>query len=182
MKLAKHFPLGDHFINFHSFFSWLCRGRPCKGITVLDSKFKTRGFRIPGTGFRILIVSGLRIPRVLFRSPKPRILDSMGKNFLDSRFHEQKFPGFRGRILYNGAIGENWCWSLLRLNWLRRKPKLNSLCYNSADFRNLKHIKYGARRDSIRWRCLGAEKSSRYVERGNERKILPASTVCCSSW
>ena len=132
MKLAKHFPLGDHFINFHSFFSWLCRGRPCKGITVLDSKFKTRGFRIPGTGFRILIVSGLRIPRVVFRSPKPSILDSMGKNFLDSRFHEQKLPGFRGRILYNWAIGENRCLSLLRLNGLKRKPKLNRLCYNSA--------------------------------------------------
>ena len=28
---------------------------------------------------------------------------------------------------------------------------------------------------------LGAEKSSRYVERGSERKILTASTVCCSS-
>ena len=132
MILAKHFPLGDHFINFHSFFSWLHRSRPCKGITVLDSKFKTRGFRIPGTGFRILIVSGLQIPRVVFRSPKPRILDFMGKNFLDSRFHEQKLPGFRGRILYNGAIGENWCWSLLRLNGLKRKPKLNRLCYNSA--------------------------------------------------
>ena len=132
MKLAKHFPLGDHFNNFHSFFSWLYRSGPCKGITVLDSKFKTRGFRIPGTGFRILIVSGLRIPRVVFRSTKPSILDSMGKNFLDSRFHEQKLPGFRGRILYNWAIGENRCWSLLRLNGLKRKPKLNRLCYNSA--------------------------------------------------
>ena len=71
------------------------------------------------TGFRIPIVSGLRIPRVVFRSPKRRILDSMGKHFLDSRFHEQKLPGFRGRILYNGAIGENWFWSLLRLNGLR---------------------------------------------------------------
>ena len=131
MKLAKHFPLGDHFNNFHSFFSWLYRSGPCKGITVLDSKFETRGFRIPGTGFRILIVSGLRIPRVVFRSPKPRILDSMGKTVLDSRFHEQKLPGFRGRILYKGAIGENWCWSLLRLNGLRRKPILNRLCYNS---------------------------------------------------
>ena len=132
MKLAKHFPLGDHFINFHSFFSWLCRGRHRESKTVLDSKFHTSGFRIPGTGFRIPIVSGLQIPRVVFRSPKPRILDSMGKNFLDSRFHEQKLPAFRGRILYNGAIGEIWCWSLLRLNGLRRKPILNRLCYNGA--------------------------------------------------
>ena len=54
------------------------------------------------------------------------------KIFPYSRFHEQKLPGFRGRILYNGAIGENWCWSLLRLNGLKRKPKLNRLCYNSA--------------------------------------------------
>ena len=132
MKLAKHFPLRDHFINFHSFFSWLCRGRPCKGTTVLDSKFHTSGFRTPATGFRILIVSGLRIPRVVFRSPKPSILDSMGKNVLDSRFHEKKLPGVRGRILYNWAIGEKRCWSLLRLNGLKRKPKWNRLCYNSA--------------------------------------------------
>ena len=101
--------------------------------TVLYSEFQTRGFRTPATGFRTpAIVSGLRIPRVVFRSTKPSILDSMGKHFLDSRFHEQKLPGFRDRILYNGAIGENWCWSLLRLHGLRRKPKLNRLCYNSA--------------------------------------------------
>ena len=97
-KTAKHFPLGDHFINFHSFFSWLCRGRHRESKTVLDSKFHTSGFRIPATGFRIPIVSGLRIPRVVFRSPKPRILDSMGKHFLYSRFHEQKLPGFGGQI------------------------------------------------------------------------------------
>ena len=83
-KIAKHFPLGDHFINFHSFFSWLCKGRPRDSKTVLYSKFHIRGFSIPSTGFRIPIISGLRIPRVVFRSPKPRIWDSMGKNFLDS--------------------------------------------------------------------------------------------------
>ena len=119
-KMAKHFPLGDHFINFHSFFSWLCRGRHRESKTVLDSKFHTSGFRIP-------IVSGLRIPRDVFRSPKPRILDSMGKNFLYSRFHEQKLPGFGGQIPLYGAIRENWRWSPLRLNGLSPKPKLNRL-------------------------------------------------------
>ena len=122
-KTAKHFPLGDHFINFHSFFSWLCRGRHRVSKTVLDSKFHTSGFRIPATGFRIPIVSGLQIPRVVFRSPKPRILDSMGKNFLYSRFHEQKLPGFGGQIPLYGAIREIWCWSPLRLNGLSPKPK-----------------------------------------------------------
>ena len=30
----------------------------------------------------------------VFRIPKPKILDSISKNFLDSGFHYQKFPGF----------------------------------------------------------------------------------------
>ena len=183
MKLAKHFPLGDHFINFHSFFSWLCRGRPCKGITVLDSKFHNSGFRTPATGFRILIVSDLWIPRVVFRSPKPRILDSMGKTFLDSRFHEQKFPGFRGRILYDGAIRENWCWSLLRLNGLRRKPKLNRLCYNSAKNFGIWNI---SSKEPGEARCAdGVWEPKNHLAKSNgenDRKILTASTVCCSSW
>ena len=57
-KIGKHFPLGNYFINFHSFFSWLCKGRPRDSKTVLYSKFHIRGFWIPITGFRIPIVSG----------------------------------------------------------------------------------------------------------------------------
>ena len=40
------------------------------------------------------VVLGFCIPRAVFRIPKPRIPDSIGKNILDSRFHYQKFPGF----------------------------------------------------------------------------------------
>ena len=57
-KIAKHFPLGNYFINFHTFFSWLCKGRPGDSKTVLYSKFHIRGFWIPSTGFRIPIDSG----------------------------------------------------------------------------------------------------------------------------
>ena len=75
---------------------------PCKGIQdSLGFWMSRRGFRIPGTGsqplsvelrFWIAIVSG--IPDSLSRIPipKPRIPDSIGKIFLDSRFHKQKFP------------------------------------------------------------------------------------------
>ena len=184
MKLAKHFPLSDHFINFHSFFSWWCRVAHVweSQSWILNSKPLDSGFHW-GTGFRILIVSGLRIPRVVFRSPKPRILDSMGKTFLDSRFHEQKFPGFRGRILYNGAIRENWCWSLLRLNGLRRKPKLNRLCYNSAKNFGIWNI---SSKEPGEARCAdGVWEPKNHLAKSNgenDRKILTASTMCCSSW
>ena len=116
-KTAKHFPLGDHFINFHNFFSWLCRdatGNP-RQSWILNSTPVDSGFQLLDSGFQS------------FRSPKPRILDSMGKNFLYSRFHEQKLPGFGGQIPLYGAIGEIWCWSPLRLNGLSPKPKLNRL-------------------------------------------------------
>ena len=55
-----------------------------------------RGLRTPGTGFHIFD-RGTWIPdscSSVFHIPKPRILDSTSKNFPDSRFDNQKFPGF----------------------------------------------------------------------------------------
>ena len=57
---------------------------PCKGIQdSLGLWILCNGFRIPATGFRILLsvelgfrilwLTGFRIPRVVFRIPKPRI-------------------------------------------------------------------------------------------------------------
>ena len=78
---------------------------PCKGIQ--DSL----GFWVSRCGFRIQVLdpsfcqwnldSGFPllsgIPDSLSRIPipKPRIPESIGKIFKDSRFHKQKFPGFQ---------------------------------------------------------------------------------------
>ena len=45
------------------------------------------------SGFELLV--GFRIPTPVFRIPRPRIPDSTSKNFQDSGFQMQKFPGFR---------------------------------------------------------------------------------------
>ena len=73
------------------------RFAPCKGIqdTLPDSIYW-----IPDlfqwnldSGFELLV--GFRIPTPVFRIPRPRIPDSTRKNFQDSGFQMQKFPGFR---------------------------------------------------------------------------------------
>ena len=64
------------------------------GFQALDS----RSFSVE-LGFRIPVVSGsLDSFRSVFR-----ILDATGKNFQDSRFHMQKFPGFRNPDSLHGA-------------------------------------------------------------------------------
>ena len=68
---------------------------PCKGIEdslvsgfyVVDSGFQVLDFR-----FQSLV--GFRIPGAVFRIPKPRISNSTSKNFMDSGYHKQVFPGF----------------------------------------------------------------------------------------
>ena len=60
---------------------------PCKGIVVVDSGFQVLDFR-----FQSLV--GFRIPGAVFRIPKPRIPNSTSKNFMDSGYHKQVFPGF----------------------------------------------------------------------------------------
>ena len=71
--------------------------------TVLDSEFQSLA------GFPIR-VAGFRIPKALIRIPEPkisRILDSKSKNFLDSGFHKQKFPGFRNLLSKISMIMES---------------------------------------------------------------------------
>ena len=51
-----------------------------------------RGLGIPGTLFQFLSAR--------FQIPKPRILDSTSKTFLESGFHKQKFPGFGECVHY----------------------------------------------------------------------------------
>ena len=61
--------------------------------TVLDW-IPLCGFQIPGPGFQIVCQWKLeRIPRVVFRIPKPRIPNSTSKNFPDSRI---RIPFHRG--------------------------------------------------------------------------------------
>ena len=83
----------------------------CKGIQdILEFWIPRHGFRIPGTGIRILCqwnldsgfqsLVGFQIPRAVFRIPKPRTPDSTAnfsmipnstrKNFEDSE--ESRFP------------------------------------------------------------------------------------------
>ena len=68
---------------------------PCKGIE--DSLVS--GFHVVDSGFQVLdfrfqSLVGFRIPGVVFRIPKPRIPNSTSKNFMDSGYHKQVFPGF----------------------------------------------------------------------------------------
>ena len=69
------------------------------GFQVLDS----RSFSVE-MGFRIPVVSGsLDSCSSVFRISRSRIPDATGKNFQDSRFHMQNFPGFRNPDSLHGA-------------------------------------------------------------------------------
>ena len=68
---------------------------PCNGIE--DSLVS--GFHVVDSGFQVLdfrfqSLVGFRIPGAVFRIPKPRIPNSTSKNFMDSGYHKQVFPGF----------------------------------------------------------------------------------------
>ena len=72
---------------------------------VLDSGFHLRGFRIPGTWFQSLSVGlgfqslvRFRIPRAVFRIPKPAILQAKV-----SRIPESRFP-YMGRTSKDQSI------------------------------------------------------------------------------
>ena len=69
---------------------------PCHGIQ--EYWFGNTGFQILcqwnlDSEFQLLV--GFQIPLAIFRIPKPRIPESIGKVFLESRFHKQKFSEFR---------------------------------------------------------------------------------------
>ena len=93
------------------------------------------------SGFELLV--GFRIPTPVFRIPKPRIPDSTSKNFQDSGFQMQIFPGFRDpdsftwiektrTMYYRYDVSKFCCNSHLRQNWGLRvririvRNKLNS--------------------------------------------------------
>ena len=78
---------------------------------VLDSGPR-RGFRFPGTRFRIPIVKGFGIPDSGFREmysgfQSPRLWIPQAKKFLDSRSQKQKFVGFRNPDSSYKAIADH---------------------------------------------------------------------------
>ena len=79
----------------------------CKGIQdILEFWIPRHGFRIPGTGIRILCqwnldsgfqsLVGFQIPRAVFRIPKPRTPDSTANFSMIPKFHKKKFRRLRG--------------------------------------------------------------------------------------
>ena len=98
---------------------------PCKGIQdSIGFWIPSHEFRIPGTGFQILVsgfqrLVGFRIPSGLFWISKPRILHSTSNFFHIPDPTRINFPAFRNQdaTCIGWQFRATWLW--FRAAWLR---------------------------------------------------------------